>query len=48
VHKELGAKILERVTTDLGEYGHPEMPPKMEGRSLSAIFIAKKPGKKTD
>ena len=47
-HKELGTKILDRVTLDLAEFAAPETQPKMEGRSLSIIFIAKKSGKKTD
>lgn len=48
VHKELGTKILERIIADLADYGTPEMEAKMEGRSLSVIFIAKKTGKKAD
>jgi translation initiation factor IF-3 len=48
VHKELGTKVLERIIADLAEYGSPEMSAKMEGRSLSVIFIAKKQSKKAD
>jgi translation initiation factor IF-3 len=42
VHKELGVKVI----ADIAEYGSPEGGAKMEGRSLSLIFIAKKPGTK--
>jgi translation initiation factor IF-3 len=46
VHKELGIKVLDRVIADLTEYGTPEGGSKMEGRSLSLIFIPKKIGNK--
>lgn len=42
VHKEIGQRILERLTADLAEIAEPESPSKMEGRSLTAMFLAKK------
>jgi len=42
VHKELGHKILERLTADLTEVAEMESPSKLEGRNLSAMFLAKK------
>ena len=42
VHKELGHKILERLTADLKESAEMESPSKLEGRNLSAMFLAKK------
>lgn len=42
VHKEIGQRILERLTADLGETAELESPPKMEGRSLTAMFLARR------
>ena len=42
VHKELGHKILERLVVDLKEAAEMESPSKLEGRNLSAMFLAKK------
>ncbi len=42
VHKELGHRIIERLTTDLSDIAEMESPSKLEGRNLSAMFLAKK------
>lgn len=42
VHKELGAKILERLIMDLADTAEPESPAKLEGRNLSVMFLGKK------
>ena len=44
-HRELGAKILKRLTEDLLEFGDVEVAPKMEGYQMFAIFVPKKTGK---
>ena len=41
-HKELGAALLDRLTTDLLEYGVPEARPRLEGMQMIAIFNPKK------
>jgi translation initiation factor IF-3 len=41
-HQELGQKLLERVETDLAEYGTVEQRPRMEGRVLVMLFGSKK------
>ena len=38
VHQELGAKLLERVETDLQEYGKVEQYPKLEGRQMVMVL----------
>jgi translation initiation factor IF-3 len=49
-HQELGARLLERVRTDLVEHGQVEQFPKMEGRQMvmviSPIKATEKPQKK--
>lgn len=41
-HRELGAKILKRLTTDLADLADVEVAPKMEGYQMFTIFIPKK------
>lgn len=41
-HRELGAKILARLTLDLAELADVEVAPKMEGYQMFTIFIPKK------
>lgn len=41
-HRELGAKILKKLTADLVEYGDVEVYPKMEGYQMFTIFQPKK------
>ncbi|MGD9628170.1 MAG: translation initiation factor IF-3 [Pyrinomonadaceae bacterium] len=41
-HRELGAKILKRLTEDLNELADVEVAPKMEGYQMFTIFIPKK------
>lgn len=41
-HRELGAKILARLTGDLAELAEVEVAPKMEGYQMFTIFIPKK------
>lgn len=41
-HRELGAKILKRLTEDLLEYGDVEVAPKMEGYQMFTILSPKK------
>lgn len=47
-HRELGAKILAKLTQDLAEYGDVEVAPKMEGYQMFAIYVPKKNLTKTD
>jgi translation initiation factor IF-3 len=54
-HRELGAKILARLTVDLAELAEVEVAPKMEGYQMFTIFVPKKtkiaekkPAKKTE
>jgi len=41
VHSELGAKVLERVRTDLAEVAKVEMSPRMEGRQMTMVVAPK-------
>lgn len=41
-HQELGMQLLERVRSDLEEYGTVEQFPKMEGRQLIMVLAPKK------
>jgi translation initiation factor IF-3 len=41
-HKELGAKLLERLETDLTGFGIPEVRPRLEGMQMMVIFSPKK------
>lgn len=41
-HRELGAKILKRLTQDLVDIADVEVAPKMEGYQMFTIFIPKK------
>ncbi len=41
-HRELGAKILARLTADLADLGDVEVAPKMEGYQMFTIFNPKK------
>ncbi|QQS34434.1 MAG: translation initiation factor IF-3 [Acidobacteriota bacterium] len=41
-HRELGAKILQRLTEELTEVGEVEVAPKMEGYQMFTIFAPKK------
>lgn len=41
-HRELGAKILKRLTEDLSEVADVEIAPKMEGYQMFTIFLPKK------
>jgi translation initiation factor IF-3 len=38
VHQDLGAKVLERVRTDMGETIKVEQTPKMEGRQMTMVI----------
>lgn len=41
-HRELGAKILERLTQDLQDIADVEVAPKMEGYQMFTIFVPRK------
>lgn len=41
-HRELGAKILARLTGDLADIAEVEVAPKMEGYQMFTIFVPKK------
>ena len=41
-HKELGAKLLNRVRDDLEEYGSVEQMPQLEGRQMVQVIAPKK------
>ena len=41
-HQELGMQLLQRVKTDLEEYGTVEQEPKMEGRLMVMVLAPKK------
>ncbi len=41
-HRELGAKILQRLTGDLSDIADVEVAPKMEGYQMFTIFLPKK------
>ena len=42
MHQELGMKVVQRLETDLVEYGVVEQHPKMEGRQLVMVLSPKK------
>ncbi|MCE4542141.1 MULTISPECIES: translation initiation factor IF-3 [Caballeronia] len=44
-HQEIGMRMLERLKTDLDEYGQVEQMPKMEGRQMIMVLAPKKKGK---
>jgi translation initiation factor IF-3 len=41
-HQEFGVRLLERVRTDLEEYGQVEQFPKLEGRQMVMVLTPKK------
>ena len=41
-HQELGMRVLERIKTDLEEFGQVEQMPKMEGRQAVMMLAPKK------
>lgn len=41
-HRELGAKILKKLTEDLADLAEVEIAPKMEGYQMFTIFVPKK------
>ena len=41
VHRDLGRKILDRFIEDAKELGEVEMMPKMEGRNMTMVLVAK-------
>ncbi len=41
-HQDLGMRVLERIKTDLEEYGQVEQMPKMEGRQAVMMLAPKK------
>ena len=41
-HSEIGRRVLERLATDLNEFGVVEQRPKMEGRSMFLVLAPKK------
>jgi translation initiation factor IF-3 len=41
-HQELGRKLMDKLVQELSEIAEVERPPKMEGYSLTAIFLPKK------
>ena len=44
-HRELGAKILKRLTEELADIAEVEVAPKMEGYQMFTIFVPKKAAK---
>ncbi len=42
VHRELGLEVLQRVESDLAEYGEVEQAPQMEGRQMIMVLRPKK------
>jgi len=44
-HQEIGMRMLERLKTDLDEFGQVEQMPKMEGRQMIMVLAPKKKGK---
>jgi translation initiation factor IF-3 len=45
-HTELGARILERLTEDLKDLAHVEVPAKLDGRNMTMVFAPnRKPAK---
>jgi translation initiation factor IF-3 len=43
-HRELGAKILKKLTAELSDIAEVEVAPKMEGYQMFTIFVPKKTG----
>ncbi len=43
VHRDLGRKLLDRFIEDAKELGEIEMMPKMEGRNMTMVLMAKSP-----
>jgi translation initiation factor IF-3 len=41
-HQEIGMRVLERLRTDLDEFGQVEQMPKMEGRQMVMVLSPKK------
>jgi len=41
-HRELGARILEKLEKDLADVGEPELRPRMEGNQMFTIFAPKR------
>lgn len=41
-HQEIGMRMLERLRTDLDEFGQVEQMPKMEGRQMIMVLAPKK------
>lgn len=46
-HKDLGLELLQRVAKDVVEFGDVEQMPKLEGRQLVMVVVAKRADKKT-
>ncbi len=44
-HQEIGMRMLERLKSDLDEYGQVEQMPKMEGRQMIMVLAPKKKAK---
>lgn len=44
-HQEIGMRMLERLKSDLDEFGQVEQMPKMEGRQMIMVLAPKKKGK---
>lgn len=44
-HQEIGMRMLERLKSDLDEFGQVEQIPKMEGRQMIMVLAPKKKGK---
>ncbi len=42
VHQDIGRKLLDRVASDLAEYGTVEQNPALEGRQMVMVFAPKK------
>ena len=40
-HVDMGREVLVKMIKELSEFGKVEMPPKMEGRNMSAIMVGK-------
>lgn len=41
-HQDYGRRLLDRMIQDLGEVADIEQPLKMEGNTMSVVFVAKK------
>jgi translation initiation factor IF-3 len=46
-HRELGAKILKKLSEELADIAEVEVAPKMEGYQMFTIFVPKKTGIET-